>query len=113
MWTSFALALRIITNAPPMTTEGGSRDDLRRAVMLFPMVGAMVGVMSGAAWVIGAHFWPDQLLVAGVLAVVVQIAMTGGRGFAAVGRGMDALLSFREDGDAVKALTLLRDARRN
>ncbi len=113
MWTSFALALRILTSVPAASIGVPDRLALKRAVILFPFVGAIIGAVCGAAWTLGARFWPGQPLVAAGFVMLAELALTGGRGLGGVGRGVDALQSFQEDGDRAKALAVQRDPRRN
>jgi len=113
MWVSFAIALRILTNAPVSTLGSPSSLVMRRSVMFFPLIGALVGSLCGAAWMIGARLWPGQLLVAAAASMVAEFLLTGARGLGGVARAADALLSYHEDGERAKAILQLRDSKRN
>lgn len=113
MWTSFSIALRILTTVPVTMLGSPAQAVVRRALMFFPLVGAMIGAVAGAVWVLAARLWPGELMVAASLAMLAELALTGARGLGGVGRSADALLSVQEDGDRPKAIALLRDSRRN
>ena len=86
---------------------------MRRSVVFFPVVGALVGAVSGAGFVLAARLWPNQLLVAAAVSMLIELLLTGARGLGGVGRAADALFSFQEDGERAKAIVFLRDTRRN
>jgi cobalamin synthase len=113
MWISFALALRILTNIPVSVLGSPSPTVVRRAIVFFPLVGAIVGAVSGAGWMLAARLWPGQLMVAAAFAMLIEMVLTGARGLGGVGRSADALFSLQEETDRSKAIALLRDPRRN
>ena len=113
MWTSFSIALRILTSVPVSTLGSPAPTVVRRSVMLFPIVGALVGVVCGGVWTIASALWPHELLVAAGAAMLTELLLTGGRGLSGAARAADALLSFHDDGDRGRAIALLRDSRRN
>jgi adenosylcobinamide-GDP ribazoletransferase len=113
MWNSFALALRILTAVPSAAIGPSDRSDFKRAVILFPFVGAILGAVSGAVWMVGARLWTNDPLIIAAVTVLADLALTGARGISGTGRAADAMASIQDDGDRAKALALLRDARRN
>ena len=83
----FAIALRILTNAP-VSTSGVAVDVGYAAVgyVLSAHRRAIVGSLCGAAWMIGARLWPGQLLVAAAAAsMVMGSVLTGARGLGGSG----------------------------
>lgn len=58
-----------------LTVVGGAAPPDRRATSWFGAVGALVGAAVGGAWWLGTELWPP--LVAAVLAVTVDAALTG------------------------------------
>ncbi|MDQ2729862.1 MAG: adenosylcobinamide-GDP ribazoletransferase, partial [Actinomycetota bacterium] len=58
-----------------LTVVGGARPPEPATLRWFPMVGAMVGLVVGAVWWGAGRLWPP--LVAAVLAVVADLALTG------------------------------------
>ncbi|MGO8671926.1 MAG: adenosylcobinamide-GDP ribazoletransferase [Capsulimonadaceae bacterium] len=111
MWTSFAFAMRLATSMPALGPPP-ERDDARRALVVLPIVGIILGMVTGSVWVLAERLWAGEWLVAAAFALAAQLWVTGGRGFGAVGRTADALSSYQEDGDRTRSLALLRDSRR-
>ena len=62
---------------------------MRRSVMFFPLIGALVGSLCGAAWMIGARLWPGQLLVAAAASMLMELLLTGARGTGGLARAAD------------------------
>jgi adenosylcobinamide-GDP ribazoletransferase len=58
-----------------LTVVGGPTTPGREALAWFPLVGAGVGLAVGGAWWGAAQLWPRP--VAGALAIVVDLALTG------------------------------------
>lgn len=112
MWNSLALALQTLTALPPLADGTPTRDDARRAVMLFPLVGALLGVAAGLAWLLGSRLWPEQPLVSAALALAAGAALTGGRGLGGLARGADGLAAHGGGGDRTRAFAVMRDPRR-
>ncbi len=112
MWNSLALALQTLTALPPLAEGTPTRDDARRAVMLFPLVGALLGAAAGLAWLLGSRLWPEQPLVSAALALAASAALTGGRGLGGLARGADGLAAHGGGGDRARAFAVMRDPRR-
>ena len=112
MWNSLALALQTLTALPPLADGTPTRDDARRAVMLFPLIGLLVGVAMAAAWLLGSRLWPAQPLVSAALALAAGTALTGGRGLGGLARGADGLAAHGGGGDRTRAFAVMRDPRR-
>lgn len=58
-----------------LTPLGGAAAPSARALVWFPVVGALVGLGVGGVWSYGARLWP--LALAAALAVVADLALTG------------------------------------
>lgn len=58
-----------------LTIVGGSREPTPATWTWFPLVGAAVGTAVGSAWWVAQRWWPP--LVAGLIAVVVDLVLTG------------------------------------
>ncbi len=112
MWNSLALALQTLTALPPLADGTPTRDAARRAVMLFPLVGALLGVAASLAWLLGSRLWPGQPLVSAALALAAGAALTGGRGLGGLARGADGLAAHGGGGDRARAFAVMRDPRR-
>ena len=111
-WNSFALAVGALTRLPALADAPPTREDARRAVFLFPLVGALLGVLLAGAWTVGARLWPAQPLVAGALALAAGALLTGGRGLGGVARAADGLAAQGGGGDRARAFAIMRDPRR-
>ena len=112
MWNSLALALQTLTALPPLADGTPTRDEARRAVMLFPLISLLIGAAAGAAWLLGSRLWPAQPLVSAALALATGAALTGGRGLGGLARGTDGLAAHGGGGDRTRAFAVMRDPRR-
>lgn len=78
-WAPPLLAIQFLTRLPVPGTGGLSRDaaadGLERAVVWFPLVGALVGVATASTILLAEQFWPR--LVAVLLALIVEARLTG------------------------------------
>jgi len=112
MIAALAFAFRILTifAAPGDLRVLGA--DARRAVAAFPLVGALVGSIAGAVYVVASHFWPSPAPAAAALTLLAALGVTCGRGPAGVARIADGVASLGQDGDRPKALALVNDPRR-
>jgi adenosylcobinamide-GDP ribazoletransferase len=72
---SLLAALRFLTRLPIPGPETRN-EDLGRAVGWFPLVGALVGLVTAGAFRLGQRWWPAP--VAAVLAVAFGLLLTGG-----------------------------------
>ena len=72
----------------PVRTEIGERD-IAASVAWFPIVGALVGVMSAAVYLVATRLWPRP--VAAILAVATSVAVTGAFHEDGLGDTADAL----------------------
>jgi adenosylcobinamide-GDP ribazoletransferase len=73
-----------------LTPLGRSAVPSRAALVWFPAVGTVVGAAVGSVWWVAGRWWPA--LVAGVLAVVADAALTGGLHLDGVADAADGLL---------------------
>ncbi len=112
MWNSFALAVQTLTRLPTLSESAPTREDARRAVLLFPLVGALLGVLLAAVWTVGSRVWPAQPLVAGALVLAVGTLLTGGRGLGGIARAGDGLAAQGSGTDRARAFAIMRDPRR-
>jgi adenosylcobinamide-GDP ribazoletransferase len=112
MWNSLALAVQLLTRLPPLSLQMPSRLEARRAVALFPLIGALVGLLQAAVWVLASHVWHGEPLIPAILAVAVGALLTGGALPAGIGRTADALASLTALSDKSRAQAILRDPRR-
>ncbi len=112
MWNSFALAVQSLTSLPVQADLAATRAEARRAVVLFPLVGALVGVLLAAVWAFGSRLWTGQPLVAAALTLAVGLLLTGGRGLGGVARAADGLGAHGGGGDRARAFAIMRDPRR-
>ncbi len=102
---SLFLALGFLTSIP-VRTPAPQADDLSRAAIWFPFVGALIGAVLVIAQLILTRFFAP--LLAGALIVVIWVALTGGLhldGLADCGDGLLAAAS-RE-----RRLEIMRDPR--
>jgi len=111
MWNSFVLAVQSLTLLP---IQAGltTRAEARRAVVLFPLVGALVGVLLAAVWAVGSRLWAGQPLVPAALTLAAGLLLTGGRGLGGVARAADGLAAHGGGGDRTRAFAIMRDPRR-
>lgn len=112
MWNSFALAIQALTWLPAQTDLTPTREQARRAVFLFPLVGAFVGIILAVVWTAASRIWPGQPLVAAALTLVLSLVVTGGRGLSGVARAADGLAAHGGGGDRTRAFAIMRDPRR-
>ncbi len=112
MGNSFALAVQFVTGQSAFLTSRMARPDVRRAVILFPAVGALIGVALAAVWALSSRLWPGVPLVAGALVLVTGILATGMRPLSGVARAADGLAAAGEGGDRSRAFAVMRDPRR-
>lgn len=112
MWNSFAFAVQSLTGLPVQPGLAMSRQEARRAVILFPLVGALVGVLLAAVWALGNRIWTGQPLVAAALTLAAGLLLTGGRGLGGVARAADGLAAHGGGGDRTRAFAIMRDPRR-
>jgi cobalamin 5'-phosphate synthase/cobalamin synthase len=100
-----AAAVTFLTRVPLGRRVALDRADVARGALLFPVVGAAVGALSGGVAVI-AHPRLPALLAAGI-ALAVAVLLTGGMHVDALADAFDALgASTRE-----RALEIMRDSR--
>lgn len=58
-----------------LTVLGGARTPDRRTLAFFPLVGALIGAVLAAVWLVSTELWPPA--VAAVLVVVADLTLTG------------------------------------
>jgi adenosylcobinamide-GDP ribazoletransferase len=73
-----------------LTVLGGARSPEPKSVRWFPVIGALVGTGVGAAWWGAGELWP--LAMAGALAVVADLVLTGALHFDGLADSADGLL---------------------
>ena len=112
MWNSLALAVQLQTVFPVQTSLTPTREDMRRSVFLFPLVGAVVGLLLAAVWTVGSRLWSGQPLVAAALTLAGGLLLTGGRGLGGVACAADGLAAHGAGGDRTRAFAIMRDPRR-
>ena len=72
----FLCALQFMTRLPTPRLKGFQPDWIARSAPYYPVVGWLVGGLSGAAFLAASPFWPG--LPAAVIAIVVGLLATGG-----------------------------------
>ena len=112
MGNAFAFAARLLSALPPLTLGSPTRAEARRAVALFPLVGALLGMMTACIWNLAARLWSDQPLIAAAAALAAGTALTAGRPLGAVARAADGLAAHGAGGDRARAFAVMRDPRR-
>lgn len=73
-----------------LTPLGGARTPSARSLPWFPVVGALVGLLVGAAWSVGAEVWSPA--VGAALAIIADLALTGMLHHDGLGDSADGLL---------------------
>jgi adenosylcobinamide-GDP ribazoletransferase len=112
MWNSFALAMQIVTGQSALSADPPTRFAARRAVALFPLVGALIGVLTAAIWTLGNRLWPGQALVSAALVLTAGTLATGGRAWNGLARAGDGWAAQGDGGDRSRAFAVMRDPRR-
>jgi adenosylcobinamide-GDP ribazoletransferase len=74
-WTYFLVALQFLTRIPVPSFDRFETHWLDRAAKYFPLVGGLVGLISGLTWLGASHLW--QPLLASLIAVAVGVLVTG------------------------------------
>jgi adenosylcobinamide-GDP ribazoletransferase len=69
-------AVQFLTRLPTPALVGFQADWINRSARYFPVAGQLVGLMSGAIWVLADRFWSG--LPAAALAVAAGVLITGG-----------------------------------
>lgn len=75
MLISIIAAIRFLTRIPIPGTET-KPIDIGRAVVWFPLVGAVIGLLVAWVYVLASSHWPSQ--VSALLAIVFNLLLTGG-----------------------------------
>lgn len=73
---SLRVALGLMTTLPVRLPDHWSAGDSGRAAIWYPLVGLVIGGLTWLVWKVAMLFFPS--LVAGVLALVVWVALSGG-----------------------------------
>ncbi len=109
-WVSFLIAVQFLTRIP--VSWGIKIDDgqfpaaLRSSLSFFPLVGFLIGCATGLVYSIALLFWSP--LVAGLIAVAVEMVLTGAFHEDALADSADALGG---GWDRDQILTILKDSR--
>lgn len=109
-WMPPLLAMQFLTRLPvpglnSLTVEQ-ARYGLSRSVIWFPLVGALVGVITSAVLVASAHIWPRVIAV--VIALAIEARLTGAFHEDAVADFCDA---FGGGHDAESTQRIMKDSR--
>ncbi|GAA0468602.1 adenosylcobinamide-GDP ribazoletransferase [Parasphingorhabdus litoris] len=109
-WIPPLLAVQFLTRLPVPWLNGltskQARFGLSRAVIWFPLVGALVGAITAAVLVTSAHIWPRAVAV--IIALAVEARLTGAFHEDAVADFCDA---FGGGQDAESTLRIMKDSR--
>lgn len=104
---AFLVAVQFLTRVPvPGGNEPATPELLQRAVVFFPLVGALIGAMTAAVMTLGALVWPPWL--AALVALALEAWITGAFHEDAVGDFFDA---FGGGWTREQVLTILKDSR--
>lgn len=98
-------AVTLLTRFPAGGTAR-ERGELAGSVRWFPLVGALIGLVVGAMYALGTRWLPS--LVAGLIAVLVGVMVTGGLHEDGLGDIADA---FGGGGDPAEVARILKDPR--
>lgn len=105
-WQLFVCALQFLTRLPTPTLKEFEQDWIARSAPYYPLVGCIVGLMSGIIFVIAHHFWSG--FVSAALAIGGGILITGGfheDGLADTADGLGGGL------DRARRLAIMKDSR--
>lgn len=109
-WVPPLLAVQFLTRIPVPGLNGltveQARYGLSRAVIWFPLVGALVGVITAAVLVASAHLWPRAIAV--IIALAIEARLTGAFHEDAVADFCDA---FGGGHDAESTQRIMKDSR--
>ena len=72
----FLCALQCLTRLPTPRLAGFEPEWIARSAPYYPVVGWLVGALSGGAFVLASRFWPG--LPAAVIAIAIGLLVTGG-----------------------------------
>ncbi len=104
---AFGVAVSFLTRLPvPASCHHPTPDDLRRAAAFFPLVGAIVGALTGITILLGSMLWPVWIAV--LVALAVEARLTGAFHEDAVGDAFDA---FGGGFTRERVLEILKDSR--
>lgn len=109
-WMPPLLAVQFLTRLPvpglSRLTAEQARYGLSRSVIWFPLVGALVGVITAAVLVTSSHIWPRAIAV--IIALVIEARLTGAFHEDAVADFCDA---FGGGCDAESTQRIMKDSR--
>jgi adenosylcobinamide-GDP ribazoletransferase len=74
-WRLLIAALRFGTRLAPAALKGSAVADLGAGARYFPVAGALVGAVGGAAYWLGTQLWPTSVAV--VLSMLATTALSG------------------------------------
>ncbi len=104
---ALGVAVSFLTRLPvPAACHAPMPADLRRAAAFFPLVGALVGAITGGLVLLGQTIWPVWLAV--LVALAVEARLTGAFHEDAVGDAFDA---FGGGFTRERVLEILKDSR--
>ena len=106
-WTLFTIALQFMTRIPvPQSSQSLTDEDYRQSVMTFPVVGAVIGLISVFVFLICQLWWGN--LIAAVCAVLTSAMINGGFHLDGLADTADGVFSSR---NREKMLEIMRDSR--
>ena len=104
--------MQFLTGQEALGPSVPTRVSARRAVALFPVVGAIIGVLLAAVWTIAGRLWAGEPLVAAALVVAIGAWITGGKSLDGLARAGDGWAALGNGGDRSRVFAVMRDPRR-
>lgn len=74
-WDAFVISVQFLTHVPLPAGEKVTPGTLRRSVVFYPLVGALVGIVTAGFVGVGSMIWPLWLAVA--IALAAELLLTG------------------------------------
>jgi adenosylcobinamide-GDP ribazoletransferase len=105
-WHLFLCALQFLTRIPTPTLHSFEPDWIARSARFYPLVGCLVGAVTGLVFLISHQFWSG--FVSAALAIGTGIVMTGGFHEDGLGDTADGLGGGQ---DPEKRLAIMKDSR--
>lgn len=99
------LAMQFLTRLPIKRSVDFNEKNIRNSIFYYPFVGALIGTIAGAAYLLIAQY---SLNIASLIALLITIFLTGGLHIDGLSDTFDGLLSNR---DKEKTLDIMKDSR--